>query len=190
MPLFIVFSPLLPTINLVDRESAKQLSSMQMRHSTYNHLMERLRRLFGGMPCRTQVAALPWRDKAGEIEILLVTSRDSGRWVLPKGWPEGEEQLCEAAAREAAEEAGIDGVVSKLEAGRYYYGKRRSSGMELRCEVRVFPLKVRSVADKWPEKKRRRRVWLSPDEAAARVQEPDLGELIAQFGKSVHKSAA
>ncbi|HWK68019.1 MAG TPA: NUDIX hydrolase [Rhizobiaceae bacterium] len=161
-----------------------------MRHATYNHLMERLRRLFGGMPCHMQVAALPWRRKADGIEVLLVTSRETGRWVLPKGWPEGKEQLCEAAAREAAEEAGIDGVVSQLEAGRYYYGKRRSSGMELRCEVRVFPLEVRSVAEKWPEKKRRRRAWLSPAEAAVRVQEPDLGELITRFGKSLHKSAA
>lgn len=161
-----------------------------MRHTTYNHLMERLRRMFGGMPCRMQVAALPWRQKADGIEILLVTSRDSGRWVLPKGWPEGKEQLFEAAAREAAEEAGIDGKVSEFEAGRYYYGKRQSSGMEVRCEVRVFPIEVLSIADKWPEKKRRRRAWLSPADAAARVQEPDLGELIAQFGKKLQKSAA
>lgn len=161
-----------------------------MRYTTYNHLLERLRRLFGGMPRRMQVAALPWREGPRGIEVLLVTSRDTGRWVLPKGWPEGEERLYEAAAREAAEEAGIKGVVSDAEAGRYYYGKRQPSGLELRCEVRVFPLEVRDVKDKWPEKKRRRRAWLSPSEAASRVQERDLGELIAHFGQRLGNSAA
>lgn len=164
--------------------------TMLMRHTTYNHLIERLRRLFGGMPRHMQVAALPWRMKAGRVEILLVTSRDTGRWVLPKGWPEGDEPLWQAAAREAAEEAGIDGAVSAHEAGRYFYGKRKSSGMELPCEVLVFPLEVQSVADKWPEKKSRRRAWLSPDEAAARVREADLGQLIRQFGQTHRKSAA
>lgn len=161
-----------------------------MRNPSFHHVLENLRRLFGGMPRHMQVAALPWREKAGKIEILLVTSRDTGRWVLPKGWPEQGEQLCQAATREAAEEAGIDGAVSPLEAGRYYYGKRQSSGMELRCEVRVFPLEVRSVADKWPEKEQRRRIWLSPSEAAARVHEPDLGRLIIHFGKDFRRSAA
>ncbi|TIM18205.1 MAG: NUDIX domain-containing protein, partial [Mesorhizobium sp.] len=80
--------------------------------ATHNHLAERVQRLFGTAPCRLQVAALPWRDTKHGIEIMLITSRDTGRWVLPKGWPEAKELLCEAAAREAGEEAGLRGTIS------------------------------------------------------------------------------
>lgn len=163
---------------------------MFMGHQTRNHLVDRVRRLFGGMPCRVQVAALPWRVKDGGVQVMLVTSRDTGRWVLPKGWPEGTEGLHEAAAREAGEEAGIGGAISHREAGRYYYGKAQASGLEMRCEVRVFPMEVDRVADKWPERKKRKREWLSPDEAMLRVREPDLGELIVEFCRDPRKSSA
>lgn len=163
---------------------------MLMRQTTRNHLVDRIRRLFGGLPCRVQVAALPWRKTGDDVEVLLVTSRDTGRWVLPKGWPEGQEDLYMAAAREAAEEAGVDGSVSRFEIGRYYYDKVQPSGMEWRCEVLVFPLEVDRLAEKWPEKKRRRREWVSPAEAAKRVREADLAELIAQFCVNPRKSPA
>jgi 8-oxo-dGTP pyrophosphatase MutT (NUDIX family) len=151
-------------------------------HTTRNHIADRVRRLFGGMPCRVQVAALPWRRSGVGVEVMLITSRDTGRWVLPKGWPEGQEDLCDAAAREASEEAGLSGSVSRLEIGRYYYGKRQPSGLESRCEVRVFPMEIDQVAKNWPEKTERRRQWFSPRDAAAQVREPDLAELIAAFG--------
>lgn len=163
---------------------------MLISHTTRNRLAERVRRLFGGMPCRVQVAALPWRERAGKIEVMLITSRDTGRWVLPKGWPESGEQLYELAAREAAEEAGISGTMSQLDIGRYFYGKVLSSGMERRCEVLVFPMEVDNVASKWPEKQERRREWFSAVRAAELVREPDLGELIARFGERRHKIAA
>lgn len=163
---------------------------MLMRQTARNHLVDRIRRLFGGLPCRVQVAALPWRRKDDGVEVLLVTSRDTGRWVLPKGWPEDREDLYMAAAREAAEEAGVDGAVSRLEIGRYFYDKLQRSGAEWRCEVLVFPLEVARLAEKWPEKKRRRREWFPAAEAAKRVREADLAELIAQFGVAPGKSVA
>jgi 8-oxo-dGTP pyrophosphatase MutT (NUDIX family) len=163
---------------------------MLMNHVTRNHMVERIRRLFGAMPCRVQVAALPWRERAGRTEIMLITSRDTGRWVLPKGWPEGTEQLYESAAREAAEEAGLSGSMSHLELGRYYYAKRLSSGMERRCEVLVFPMHVDGVASKWSEKDERKREWFPVSKAARLVREQDLGELIRHFGESRHKTAA
>lgn len=164
---------------------------MLISHGTRNHLADRIRRLFGGMPCRTQVAALPWRStSSGAVEVLLVTSRGTGRWVLPKGWPEGGEGLHDAAAREAAEEAGVFGTVEPLGIGRFFYGKELRHGMRWRCEVLVFPLQVERVADKWPERKKRTRRWLSPHEAARFVREPDLSELIAGFGPNPRKSAA
>ena len=157
---------------------------------TSNHIVERVRRLFGKAPCRLQVAALPWR-KAGEgVEVLLITSRDTGRWVLPKGWPEGVEDLCDAAAREAGEEAGLSGSISRQEAGRYYYAKALSSGEEVACEVLVFPLEVDQVAEKWKEKRERKRKWVSPAEAARMINEPDLCKLISAFCANPRKSAA
>jgi 8-oxo-dGTP pyrophosphatase MutT (NUDIX family) len=157
---------------------------------TRNHLVERLRLLFGGMPARVQVAALPWRVADGECEIMLITSRDSGRWVLPKGWPEKREQPYEAAAREAMEEAGVDGAIAHGELGSFYYGKQMPSGMRWRCEVHVFPLEVDRIANKWPERKVRTRQWFKPAEAAALVNEPDLREMIAGFGLNPRKSVA
>ncbi|MFN4273582.1 MAG: NUDIX hydrolase [Aliihoeflea sp.] len=154
-------------------------------------LSERLRSLFGSPPPRLQVAALPWRvNKKGTPEVLLVTSRETRRWVLPKGWPEGLESLSEAAAREAQEEAGIAGNVSLKEIGSYFYGKRLATGLERRCQVLVFPLEVKKTADKWPEKKRRTRQWFEPIQAADLVHEPDLSELIRDFGQNPKKSAA
>ena len=73
--------------------------------------------------------------------------------MLPKGWPEGSEELCEAAAREAVEEAGLSGAVSRREAGRYFYAKVLGSGEQVPCEVLVYPLEVDTVAAKWKEKR-------------------------------------
>lgn len=154
-------------------------------------LMERLRRFVGGAPCRTQVAALPWRrTESGTFEVMLVTSRGTGRWVLPKGWREEREQPHEAAAREAGEEAGVGGAISRREIGRFYYTKLLSSGARWRCEVHVYPMEVDRVEDKWPERKKRTRRWFPAHEAAGLVQERDLGELIAGFGVNPRKFAA
>ncbi|TKT79394.1 NUDIX hydrolase [Aquamicrobium sp. LC103] len=142
------------------------------------------------MPCRVQVAALPWRRAKDGVEVLLVTSRGTGRWVLPKGWPENDELPHEAAAREALEEAGVDGAISHQEIGRFFYGKMLPSGMEWRCEVMVFPMEVDHIADKWPERKKRRRRWFAPRDAARLVDEKDLSELIAEFGVNPRKFAA
>lgn len=152
-------------------------------------MAERVQRLFGTAPCRLQVAALPWRKAGHGIEIMLITSRDTGRWVLPKGWPEAREPLCEAAAREAGEEAGLRGAISHLEAGRYFYAKVLASGEEVPCEVLVFPLKVDRVADRWKEKRARIRKWVNCAEAVQMVNEPDLCQIIADFCADPHKFA-
>jgi 8-oxo-dGTP pyrophosphatase MutT (NUDIX family) len=147
----------------------------------HSQMAERVRKLFGSVPCRLQVAALPWRSGSEGIEVLLITSRDTGRWVLPKGWPEARETLSEAAAREAVEEAGLTGKISHVEAGRYFYAKGLSSGEEVPCEVLVFPLEVRSMAEKWKEWRQRKRCWVPAREAARMVREPDLGRIIMMF---------
>lgn len=127
-----------------------------------------------------QAAALPWRLGNSGIEIMLITSRRRGRWILPKGWPEGNERLCDAAAREAFEEAGLSGSVSMHEFGRYDYLKAAPHGA-LACQVSVFPLQVIEISDRWKEYGQRERQWMGASEAAASVAEPELRALIAAF---------
>jgi len=160
-----------------------------MNQMSSNHLIGKILRLFGKTQCRLQVAALPWRKNDDAVEILLITSRDTGRWVLPKGWPEADEEFYDAAAREAGEEAGLSGAVSRREAGRYYYAKAMSNGEDISCEVLVYPLEVDRIADKWKEKRQRIRKWVSPTEAARMVNEPDLCKLISAFGSDPRKFA-
>jgi 8-oxo-dGTP pyrophosphatase MutT (NUDIX family) len=163
---------------------------MFFSHQTRAHVTERLRRLIGGLPCRTQVAALPFRQSDAGYEVMLITSRGTGRWVIPKGWPEGEEALWHAAAREADEEAGVAGDISQDALGRFYYAKQLARGREWRCEVLVYPLEVKDVAGSWPEKKQRRRRWFAPMDAARLVAEPELAEMIARFGKNDDRAVA
>ncbi len=156
----------------------------------HEHLAERVRKLFGVVPLRLQVAALPWREAGGDVEIMLITSRDTGRWVLPKGWPEAREPLCEAAAREAGEEAGLSGRICPIEAGRYFYAKALASGEEVPCEVLVFPLEVAEVAERWKERRARTRRWVACAEAERMVAEPDLSQIIAYFHANRERFAA
>jgi len=153
------------------------------------NIIEWFRRLFGGNPPRIQAAALPWRRKHGTVEVMLITSRNTGRWILPKGWPEGREALDQTAMREALEEAGVEGAISG-EIGRYIYGKEMSSGFRSRCEVAVFPLEVKREVKRWPEKTQRARRWFVPEEAALLVVEPDLSRLIGAFEGNPRKISA
>jgi 8-oxo-dGTP pyrophosphatase MutT (NUDIX family) len=130
------------------------------------------------MNARRQVAALPLRlAKNGAIEILLVTSRDTGRWIIPKGWTSKRIKDCKAAAREAREEAGVKGKILREAIGTYRYIKRELGNGAL-IEVRVFLLKVSKRCKRWPEKRERRRAWFDIEDAASRVSDPELSILI------------
>ncbi len=158
--------------------------------TTADHLIEWARRMLGGSPVHVQAAALPWRAGENGPEILLITSRKTGRWILPKGWPEGGESLDRCAVREAFEEAGIRGHSSTNAIGSYYYGKASPSGLIRRCEVHVFALEVTESEKRWPEKRQRERRWLKPSEAAKRITEPALADMIANFTVNPRESAA
>ena len=127
----------------------------------------------------TQFAALPCRVGVnGRPEVLLLTSRETRRWVIPKGWPIKGLKPREVAAREAYEEAGVRGSISgKYPIGAYHYEKRLPDA-RLLCEVRVFLLRVSQQMDEWPEKGQRETRWLDAAEAAELVDEGGLAELV------------
>jgi 8-oxo-dGTP pyrophosphatase MutT (NUDIX family) len=130
---------------------------------------------------RMQYGALCWRMGAAGVEVLLITSRDTGRWIIPKGWPMQGLAPEGAAAQEAWEEAGVEGVINPICLGRYGYHKSLSDTSQVPCAVAVYGLRVARLADKFPEAKERHREWFSPDAAAALVNEPDLAKLISGF---------
>jgi 8-oxo-dGTP pyrophosphatase MutT (NUDIX family) len=131
---------------------------------------------------RTQYAALPWRKRDdGAVEMLLITSRESRRWVIPKGWPMKDKAPEAAAAQEAYEEAGVIGKSVRKSLGVYHYDKRLRSGRSQHVRVMVYPLEVREARDIWPEMAERDRLWSSPAEAAGLVDEPELRALLAKF---------
>ncbi|HTK36566.1 MAG TPA: NUDIX hydrolase [Caulobacteraceae bacterium] len=129
-----------------------------------------------------QYAALPFRQ-AGAPEIMLVTSRDTRRWVIPKGWPMKSRKPYAAAAREALEEAGVTGKISRTALGVYPYLKRLGNGAALRVKVRVFALEVLQERASWPEMAQRDRRWFSIADAAEAVEEPELKAIILAFGQ-------
>jgi 8-oxo-dGTP pyrophosphatase MutT (NUDIX family) len=146
-----------------------------MSHVTFKKLAARV----GG--ARTQHGALCWRERNGKVQVLLVTSRRTGRWVIPKGWPEAGEKPAATARREAAEEAGVDGKVVPTCLGVFSYVKHPDLHDALPCIVAVYPVKVRRLARNWPEKGERRRRWFSAKKAAAEIGEKELTRIIKGF---------
>jgi 8-oxo-dGTP pyrophosphatase MutT (NUDIX family) len=131
---------------------------------------------------RAQFAALPWRrSAAGDVEVLLITSRETRRWVIPKGWPIKGKSSAKSAAREAFEEAGVTGKVGKRAVGAYAYDKRLKNGRLQHVRVRVFALQVEGEADVYPEVGQREKHWATLDEAARLVDEAELMVILATF---------
>lgn len=147
-----------------------------------------------GVQAIRQIAALPYRadgDGANAaVRVLLITSRETKRWVIPKGnvGPNVRPHL--AAAQEAEEEAGVCGLICPTPIGAYRYRKRRSSGASLMIDVDVFPLAVTRELASWKEQDQRSRRWMTLGEAASSVEEDDLGDLMRSFGASDFKAAA
>lgn len=131
---------------------------------------------------RTQFGALCWRREAGKLRILLITSRDTGRWVTPKGWPMHGKTPAEAAAQEAWEEAGVSGIVGPEAVGVFSYIKPLDR-TRMPCLAMIFPLEVREIHKKWPEDHERTRKWFSPKKAAKMVNEHELKQIILRFAE-------
>ncbi|MFD1510698.1 NUDIX hydrolase [Lacimonas salitolerans] len=130
---------------------------------------------------RTQYAALCFRIRKDKPQFLLVTSRGTGRWIIPKGWPMKGRSPAKAALREAWEEAGVRGRVGRDFVGMYSYRKLLGRQQLEPCIALVFPVAVKSLDSHFPEARQRRRKWFGRKKAAARVDEPELAELIRNF---------
>ena len=140
-----------------------------------------------------QIAALPYRTDGPAVDapvrVLLITSRENKRWVIPKGNPGSGLTAHAAAALEADEEAGVRGLVCPTPLGSYRYRKRQRNGASLMVDVDVFPLAVNRELDHWKEEGERERRWVSLHDAAEMVEEPDLADLIRSFGPAEFKAA-
>ncbi|NTF41008.1 NTP pyrophosphohydrolase [Rhizobium sp. AC27/96] len=143
-------------------------------------------------PPRQQYAALCYRvkKKTGDLEVLLLTSRDTGRWVIPKGWPMPGKLSHEVAAREAYEEAGVRGTVETEALGSFGYDKVLKDGIQVPCRVQVYALEVSELAKNFKEKGERSVEWVSCDEAVKRVREPELRDLILAFAQRMTQTGA
>ena len=130
---------------------------------------------------RSQFGALCYRITDGKIQVLLITSRRTQRWILPKGWPENGMTPGESAANEAMEEAGVTGKINERPLGVYYYEKTLKNGENYPCIVTIYALKVKKKWVDYQEKSERRRKWFSQKGAAKRVLEPGLALLIKSF---------
>jgi 8-oxo-dGTP pyrophosphatase MutT (NUDIX family) len=135
------------------------------------------------LPANIQYAALPWRRTEGTVEILLITTRNTRRWIVPKGWPLTDRTPGECAAQEALEEAGVLGKVGEKPLGWFSYDKLRKSGEVLHCKVQVYAMEVALQRRSWAEKAARQTRWCSPQEALTHVSEPGLRQIISKFAQ-------
>lgn len=131
-----------------------------------------------------QAAALPYILGPGGVEVALITSRETKRWIIPKGWPADRMTLAATAALEALEEAGIEGDLAAEPVGSFIYEKRLAKGYSVPCRTFVFPLLARQQQLDWKEKKRRRIAWLPLKEAAKLADDKGLSVLLKQLSRN------
>jgi 8-oxo-dGTP pyrophosphatase MutT (NUDIX family) len=126
-----------------------------------------------------QSAVIPFRRRAGAVDVLMVTSRSGRRWIVPKGIIEPDLSPADSAANEAWEEAGVRGSMRPGAVGTYQYQKWGGT-----CTVEVFALDVERLEDAWPEQDLRQRRWVGLDEAAELVREEGLAAMIRALGRA------
>lgn len=131
----------------------------------------------------SQVAAIPIRWIGGRPEVLLITTRGTGRWTIPKGWPLADSLGAECAAREAFEEAGVRGRIEPYSIGSFEYWKRTKKSRTF-LNVTAFALHVQEIAWDWPEREERKRAWFSPEVACRLAANNDLAALIREAVQS------
>jgi 8-oxo-dGTP pyrophosphatase MutT (NUDIX family) len=130
---------------------------------------------------RTQFAALCYRVVKKKVKVLVISSRGTGRWIVPKGWPMDGKTPADAALQEAWEEAGVIGKVVSAPLGLYSYQKVRDDAPDFPCVAVVYAVKVKSLAKEFPEAGERRVKWVGRKKAARLVDEPELSRILRDF---------
>jgi 8-oxo-dGTP pyrophosphatase MutT (NUDIX family) len=143
-------------------------------------------RRFRKTEVRTQFAALCYRVRKDKVQVCIITSRRTKRWILPKGWPMHKQTPAQAAATEAWEEAGLTGKAYDTCLGVYTYQKEKKK-QTFPVVTLVYPMRVTNVHSDWPEAHERRRRWVSLKKAADKVSEPELKRIIASFTPAMVK---
>jgi len=151
------------------------------RVSTLRRLSEGLKASWLRRPDMLQVAALCYRMTDDGHEILLITSRGRGNWILPKGWPKKKISSAQTALEEAFEEAGIKGQVQEKAIGEYHFTKSTPQGATLNCMATVYEVAFIKMVDEFPEKGERKVRWFTPEAAAEAVSSPELAEILRDF---------
>jgi 8-oxo-dGTP pyrophosphatase MutT (NUDIX family) len=133
-------------------------------------------------PILHQAGVIAYRILDGKVQVLLMTSRDTGRWIIPRGNINGRSTPPEAAEKEAYEEAGVRGTItSSIPLGFYTYVKQLGSGEAREAAVEVYLLRIREQLKKWPEKGERKLSWVSTKEAVDLVEEPGVIPLLRRL---------
>ncbi len=143
--------------------------------------------LLSAESARTQYGAICWRTSATGLDVLLITTRDTGRWIVPKGWPIKDCVGPEVAAREAWEEAGVEGKVCDTCLGVFSYQKLLPEDRSVPCVVAVYGLKVEKLSRRYPEQHQRQRRWFAAHDAAILVAEPGLSTLLMALETSTQE---
>jgi len=154
---------------------------LNLGHWFYKHGMSRE----GGQAVPLQSGALAWRVKKSKKkpEVLLVTGRRSGRWMIPKGWPMVGKSRADSAAQEAFEEAGIKGKIDPSPIGRFRHIKQHILFGRIEVDIVVHTLAVERELGNWPERGERDRKWFAIDDAMERVDSDELRLLIEEFAR-------
>ncbi len=132
-----------------------------------------------------QSAVIPYRITEGKPEVLLITTRNKGRWIIPKGWIEDDLSSHMSAQKEALEEAGVKGAISSVSLGCYRHGSAKKSPI-----VEVFLMRVKRELDTWPERAERTRQWVSLDDAYEHVSEAGLKSILDEAAAIIRLSMA
>jgi 8-oxo-dGTP pyrophosphatase MutT (NUDIX family) len=147
-----------------------------------SHAWEEVLRPMIFRPRRVQVAALCCRETKKGPKVLMVTSRGTGRWIIPKGWPIPGKDGAQTALQEAWEEAGVrKGTVTGDPVGVFRYDKELKTGLPVPVQTFVYTIRDVELSDQYPEAHQRRRKWVSPRDAANMVREPELQNILRQL---------
>ena len=132
-------------------------------------------------PVLRQAGVIPFRYGPEGLKVLLITSRDTGRWVIPRGGIEKGSTAAQTAEREAYEEAGVKGTISTTPLGSFVYDKRLRAGALSSATVEVYAMRVEKELKKWPEQSERRLQWMSIPEAVEAVEERGMAALLSRL---------